>query len=99
MWLRDTGILDRVKLDVVSEGPPTQEPRVRHNKPLILRQLGIIMIVMVVGLFISTIVFLVELSRKLNKATEVKDASEDIALNDIPPAKKRASSLFMVALD
>ena len=83
MWLRDTGILERVILDFMSQGPPTQDPRVRHNQPLILRQLGIIMIVMVVGLFIATIVFLVELPRKqkLNKATEVKDASEDIALN------------------
>ena len=101
MWLSDTGILERIKYDVLKPGIQIPDPRVRRNQPLILRQLGIIMIVLVVGLFLSTIVFLVELPKKqkLNKVTEVKDASEDIVLSDIPLAKKRASSLFMATLD
>ena len=64
MWLRDTGILDKVKYDIMN--PPIQipDPTVRHNQPLILRQLGIIMIILVVGLAIGAIVFFVELSIK-----------------------------------
>ena len=101
MWLKDTGILERVKYDIFRPGIQIPDPRVRRNQPLILKQLGIIMIVLVVGLFIATIVFLVELARKqkLNKATDIRDASEDIELNDTPLAKKRSSSLVMVALD
>ena len=64
LWLRDTGILERVKYDVMKPVSPSPDPIVRHNQPLILRQLGIIMIILVVGLFISTLVFLVEFLRK-----------------------------------
>ena len=64
MWLRDTGILERVKYDVMKPVSPSPDPIVRHHQPLILRQLGIIMIILVVGLFIATLVFLVELRRK-----------------------------------
>ena len=66
MWLKDTGILERVKYEAWN--PPTKipDPTVRHNQPLILRQLGIIMIVLIVGLFTGSIVFLVELTKKPN---------------------------------
>ena len=64
MWLRDTGILDKVKYDIMNPPIPIPDPTVRHNKPLILRQLGIIMIILVVGLAIGTIVFCVELCIK-----------------------------------
>ena len=64
MWLKDTGILERVKYDILKPGIQAPDPQVRQHQPLILRQLGIIMIVLVVGLFLSIIGFLVELSRK-----------------------------------
>ena len=101
MWLKDTGILERVKYDIFRPGIQIPDPRVRRDQPLILKQLGIIMIVLVVGLFMATIVFLVELPRKqkLHKVTEVKDASEDIVPNDTPMAKKRATPLSMVDFD
>ena len=60
-WLRDTGILEKVKYDVMNPPIPIPDPIVRHNQPLIIRQLGIIMIILVVGLAIATIVFFVEL--------------------------------------
>ena len=66
MWLRDTGILEKVKNDVMNPPPHIPDPRVRFNKPLILRQLGIIMIIMIVGLFVSIIVFLMELLKTLH---------------------------------
>ena len=64
LWLRDTGILERVKYDVMNPVIPSPVPIVRHNQPLILRQLGIILIIFVVGQFIATLVFLVELLKK-----------------------------------
>ena len=66
MWLKDTGILERVKYEVFRPGIQNPDPRVRRNQPLILKQLGIIMIVLAVGLFVATIVFLLELSKKNN---------------------------------
>ena len=55
--------------------PPIPVPKaiVRQNQPLILRQLGIIMIILVVGLFIATIVFLLELLKK----PKLKNASKE----------------------
>ena len=64
MWLRDTGILEKLKYDVLNPPIPIPDPTMRHNQPLILRQLGIIMIILVVGLAVGTIVFFVELCIK-----------------------------------
>ena len=66
MWLRDTGILEKVKKYVMNPPRHIPAPRVRFNQPLILRQFGIIMIIMIVGLFISITVFLVELLKTSN---------------------------------
>ena len=68
MWLRDTGNLDKIKSDVMNPPTPIPDPRVRYNQPLILRQLGIIMITLVVGMFIALIAFLVEHTKKPNAA-------------------------------
>ena len=59
--LRDNGILDKLKNDVMNPPIPILVPTVRHNQPLILRQLGIIMITLVVGASIATCIFFVEL--------------------------------------
>ena len=73
-----------MKYDVMN--PPIHVPKamVRQNQPLILRQLGIIMIILVVGLFIATIVFLVELLKKpkLNNATKAEEGIEMKTVND-----------------
>ena len=66
MCLRDTGILDKIKNDVMNPPFPIPDPKVRYKKPLILRQLGIIMITLIAGLFIATISFLVEHIKKPN---------------------------------
>ena len=84
MWLRDTGILERIKYDVFRPGIQTPDPRVRHNQPLILRQLGIIMIVLVVGLFIATIVFFLELiKRPVVHVINVSKEGEGIELTEV----------------
>ena len=64
MWLKDTGILDKIKYDVMNPPIPIPDPTVRHKQPLILRQLGIIMIVLVVGLAIATFIFFIELCKR-----------------------------------
>ena len=70
MWLRDTGALERMKDGVMRPPDLIPYPRARHNQPLILSQLGIIMIIQVAGLLIGTITFFVELltKPKLNNA-------------------------------
>ena len=64
MWLIDTGALERMKNSIMS--PPEQilDPKVRRDQPLDLIQLGIIMIVQVVGLLIGTVIFLIEVVKK-----------------------------------
>ena len=64
MWLRDTGILEKVKYDTMNPPIPIPDAYVRINQPLILGQLGIIMIIVVVGLSIATIVFFIELCKR-----------------------------------
>ena len=58
MWLRDTGILDKLKTDALNPPIPIPDPKLRHKQPLILRQLGGIMILLVVGLAFAIIVFI-----------------------------------------
>ena len=60
MWLTDTGILDKLKIDALNPPIPIPDPKLRHKQPLILRQLGIIMIILVVGLALALIVFILE---------------------------------------
>ena len=64
MWLRDAGVLEKIKYDVMNAPIAIPDPQVMYNQPLILKQLGIIMIVLVVGLVISTLVFFLELIKK-----------------------------------
>ena len=66
MWLRDTGALERMKDGVMRPPDLIPYPKLRHNQPLILRQLGIIMIIQIAGLLIGTITFFVEFLTKPN---------------------------------
>ena len=64
MWLKDTGILNKLKYDVMNPPIPIPDPVVRDKKPLILRQLGITMIIIAAGLFIALMVFFGEFCKK-----------------------------------
>ena len=72
MWLKDTGILTKLKDDAMNPPMPIPLPKVRHNQPLILTQLGITMIILVVGLSMAILMFLAELwtTRKKTVAIE-----------------------------
>ena len=67
MWLRDTGVLVKMKYDVLKREIPIPMPKVWKDQPLNLLQLGIIMIVLGVGILSSMLAFLFEL-RKTNVA-------------------------------
>ena len=58
MWLKDTGILDKVKYDAMNPPNLIPDPVLRVDEPIILQQLGIIMILLVGGLSIGTLLFL-----------------------------------------
>ena len=62
LWLKDTGILSKLKDDVMNPPTPIPLPKVRHNQPLILKQLGITMIILALGLFIASLVFVGEIT-------------------------------------
>ena len=68
MWLRDTGILDKLKTDALNPPIPIPDPKLRHKQPLIIRQLGGIMILLFVGLAFAIIVFILEPKNYLNIA-------------------------------
>ena len=73
MWLRDTGVLSKLK-DVISPPyNPIPYPKARHKQPLTIYQLSITMILFVVGITLSLLTFIRELlkrsGRKGNKAT------------------------------
>ena len=63
MWLRDTGVLVKMKYDALKQAIPIPLPKVWKDKPLNLYQLGIIMIVFCVGTFSSILVFFFELRK------------------------------------
>ena len=76
MWLRDTGILDKVKYDVMNPPIAILDPTVRRKQPLILRQLGIVIIILVVGLAIGTLVFFIELCKRPKPRNAPKSAKK-----------------------
>ena len=100
MWLTDSGILDKVKNDVLNPPIPIPDPTVRRNQPLILRQLGIIMIILVVGLAIGTIVFLIELCIR-SKPQETAESTDGIKLKERNDAMRptAASPVTPVVID
>ena len=65
MWLKDTGILNKLKYDVMDPPIPIPDPKLRHKQPLILKQLGIILIILVVGHIIAFVVFIMEVSAEI----------------------------------
>ena len=82
MWLRDTGTLERINNGIYRPPEIIPDPKVRRNQPLILRQLGIIMIVQIIGLLIGTVIFLIEVVKK-EKAKSVSKADDGMKM-EIP---------------
>ena len=80
MWLTDTGAYERMKNSITRPPKKIHYPKVRRNQPLMLRQLGIIMIVLVIGLLLGTIIFLIEVLKKSKKEEGVLKADDGIEM-------------------
>ena len=78
MWLKDTGLLTKLKNDAINLPKAIPLPRVRHNQPHILRQLGVTVIILAIGLFIAILAFLGEFwsNRKKTDVTDHFEMSE-----------------------
>ena len=61
LWLKDTGILSKLKDDVLNPAIEIPLQKVRKDLPLILSQLGIVFIIHAIGLTFGVLVFLREL--------------------------------------
>ena len=61
MWLRDTGMLNKMRDDELNAPFHVPDPKVRVNEPLTLNQVGIAFIVEAGGLIIGLLCFLLEL--------------------------------------
>ena len=61
MWLRDTGILNKLWDDELNAPLHMPDPKVRINEPLDLYQVGIAFMVVAGGLIIAILGFLMEL--------------------------------------
>ena len=98
MWLRDTGVLNKLRNDVLNPAIPIPYPKVRHNEPLNNWQLGIIMIIYLVGMLISIMAFVGEILNAKEKQPKSESAFE---LNNMRSADKPRPrrSIFLSLID
>ena len=100
MWLRDTGVLEKMKYDVQRKAILIPLPKVWKDQPLGLHQLGIIMIVFGVGAISSTLVFFIELRKKIRQSassgTQSIERSMEDAVKKGKTKEKRNESLVIV---
>ena len=90
MWLRDTGILKKLKYDVLNPPIHIPDPKVKHDQPLNLKQLGITGIMIIIGLFISLVVFLRELRMNRTKGS-IPHAKETLEMSERSGARPSPS--------
>ena len=82
MWLRDTGVLKKLRYEALNPAIPIPDPKVRHNQPLNNWQLGIIMIIYLVGVVISILAFLAELLKNREMRRNPENATEQNDIQD-----------------
>ena len=79
MWLQDTGILSRLKYDVFKPPFYIPDPKVRHNQPLIIYQVGISFVILSGGIILSAVVFLFEVlknTKNTKRGTHIQPSEE-----------------------
>ena len=79
MWLRDTGILNRLTLDIKRPATLVPDPKVRNKLPLTTQQLISPILSVSVGSMLSVMVFLLERCVR-GKISGLKLAEEVISL-------------------
>ena len=80
MWLQDTGILNRLTLDIIRPPIHIPDPKVRYKLPITMTQLGTPLIAILVGSVLSVGVFLLEILLR-NKVSGLKLAEGMIELD------------------
>ena len=77
MWLQNTGLLDKLFIEVLS--PPVEIPlkKLRVNEALDVQQLATAAIVMLAGIVVSSILFLGELCCGSPETTKVQYEEEE----------------------
>ena len=94
MWLRDSGVLNKLRYDVLNPPIPIPDPKVRHNQPLTVYQLGITAIIYLVGISISIFAFLTELIKFREVRPQPENATE---LNDIQVANEQSPTQIIIS--
>ena len=64
MWLRDTGVLGKMKDDELSAPMPIPDPKIKVDERISVEQLGIGIAIYSVGMIISLLFFIGELCSK-----------------------------------
>ena len=80
MWLRDTGILNRLTFDIKRPATLVPDPKVRNKLPLTTQQLNSTLLSVLVGSLLSVMVFLLEICVG-GKVSGLKIAEDVIALD------------------
>ena len=60
MWLRDTGVLNRLMYDIVPSLNVVPAPALSGKMPITIEQMVIIMILYIIGIALSLVTFLFE---------------------------------------
>ena len=73
MWLRDTGVLGKMRDDELSAPMPIPDPKIKVDERISVEQLGIGIAIYSVGMTLSLLFFIGELcTRKRDKRVEKK---------------------------
>ena len=75
-------MLNKLRYEALNPVMPIPDPKVRHNQPLNNWQLGIIMIIYLVGVMISILAFLAELLKFREKKRKPESATEQNHIRD-----------------
>ena len=64
MWLRETGVLGKMKDDELSAPKPIPDLTIKVNEPIYVEQLGIGIAIYSVGMVLSLLFFIIEFCTK-----------------------------------
>ena len=77
MWLQNTGLLDKFFIEVLNPPPQIPLKKIRFNEALNVKQLATAAIIMLVGIVLSSLLFMGELCYGPPKVTKVQVEEED----------------------
>ena len=72
MWLRDTGVLAKMKDDELSAPIPIPDPKIKADERISVEQIGIGIVIYSIGMTLSFLFFIGELSTKTGAKRQVQ---------------------------